>query len=367
MDITKVGDAFSELVNWVRNGFVAENTRLDSQSTLLSQLAQNKLSVIVGRFVGSDQELQDTINAAPDQSVVFNSWYRFSHGTNGLFPSAPDEIQDWSFDATTGQIQNTTNSTTNIGVVSQEKYDSYILDVKLSSTNNDDDDIGVLLAFYKDPDTGREYTLEALRSPGGDVNLWDIVYNSNQGSANGQKMVRPGKNFVTWGNNQPGTLSKTDAGKGDNDPGWGNMAAFQNNGTDGSTRIYAVRDGDLINVTTSQWTTPGTLDTSTTLTIDLSTDPDLLKFRGPSPYGFVSTSQVGSTWTVNSFTNPKDVIYDLKTGKVYENQNGSWIETTSVSISDLGTDTLLVNPDTGKVFFMKDPSTISVMAAEKIA
>lgn len=349
MNVTALLASVSNLGAWIRAGFNNHKVRLDS-------IDENKANIRFGQYVSSSTELTNAKNSAPSQETVFNTWYRFSHGADGNFPSAPAELTSWAYNSGTGKISNTTNSGTFIGVVSKEKYSDYTFDVKLASTNVDDDNIGILLAWYKDPDTGREYTLSAIRSPGGSQPLYGVMYNMGQTAPWGVKTVAAGNATVTWGNGASGALSAAAAGWVSNTPGWGGMAAAK--GTDGTVRIWAERKGDIIKVKTAQWTTPDVLDEATLLTIDLSSDPDLYKFRGSSQYGLVSYSQQDSTWEITSFSNTKDAIYDMVTGDVWVNNAGTWAISATLTLADLGTNVLLVNTATSKMYTMKDDQTI---------
>uniref|UniRef100_A0AAU7PF29 Tail fiber protein n=1 Tax=Burkholderia phage vB_BgluM-SURPRISE13 TaxID=3159457 RepID=A0AAU7PF29_9VIRU len=365
-NLTKINQALTNLTGWVRTGFSTVNQKLSTHDTDITDLQENKASWSVGRFVGNEDELNSILNASPDQSVVFNSWHRFSHNSTETQPANTDELSTWSYDTGTKEIHNTTNSATFIGVVSVDKYEDYIFETKLSSTDVDDDMIGVVLAFYTDPSSGREYTLIAYRSPGGLSNngsfglggmaqknfLYGVAYNFLR--SDGDSSLDHSE-LVTYGNNAAGNLSPADAAWVGNTPGWGGMAAAQN--TDGSTMIRAVRSGNIIKVSTSQWNNPDVIDPSTEITIDLSADPKLQKFMGPQQYGFCSLSQTLSTWDVDQFTNPVDKIYDLSTGNVYLNNNGVWAVDPNSHVTDLPDNSLLYNPDTNQLFYMKDADT----------
>jgi hypothetical protein len=349
MKLTKLSAALNNLVGWARAGFNAHNTRIVA-------MEQNKPNIIFGNFAADTTEQNSLMNSAPTQQDIFNTWYRFSHSSGMLFPADVNEVNSWAYDSGTNSITNTTNSGSFIGVVSKEVYDSYNLTMKLSSVDVDDDVIGVLLAWYKDPSTGREYTITALRSPGGFQPLYAVVYNYNQGAPGGQKTLFDGNSKVTWGNGASGALDITAAGYQGNTPGWGGLAAQY--GTDGSVRIRVERTGDIIKVKTSQFATPGVLDENTLATIDLSKDPDLEKFRGPSSYGMVAISQMNSKWSVVDFSNAKDGIYNLTTGEVWTNVNGSWSVSSDYSLAKLGNNVIMINPTTGKLFMMYTPSKI---------
>lgn len=359
---TQAGNSASSASTYAQQAQASASAATSAASTVSALFAQSATMArfISGNFVTSQSEQDAAMNAAPDQSTVFNSWYRFSHNSTDTFPANSSELQAWSYDSTSGQISNTTNSATFIGVVSAEKYDNYILDVNISSTNTDDDVIGVLLAWYKDPASGHEYTLSALRSPGGSSLLWGLSYNFFQSSStDGAKTLVNGSSAVKWGNGASGSVSAATAGYVTNTTttGWSGQATTY--GTDGHVRIRAVRTGNSISVSTSDWAAPDTL--ISTLTIDLTSDPVLAKFCGASQYGFCAESQQNSLWKVTQFTNPQDAIYNLATQTVYQNLNGTWSQTTDLSVDGLGPNTLLVNYQTGKSFILKDKDNIIVV------
>jgi hypothetical protein len=357
MALTKLTQAMQNLVNWSRAGF-------RDQAVSMAALKTNKADIRFGNFVISAEEVEQAKTSGPTQQAIFNTWYRFSHSASGIFPAMADELNAWEYNTAESAIKNTTNSGTFIGMASIEKYENYDLEVVMSSTNVDDDVIGTLLAWFKDPVDGKEYTLTALRSPGGMIPLYAIVYNYMQGATGNETYIVPGNEKVTWGNGQPGRLTREEAGYVGNTPGWGNMGAAQN--TDGSTRLRIIRKGDVITVRTSQWATPGVLDESTLLTIDLGNNPILQKFRGPSSYGLVSLSQTSSKWEIKIFTNDKDAIFNLTNGQVWAGNAGAWSVDPARKLADLGQNVMLINPTTGKMFLMKDAKNIVQYSGTKV-
>ncbi len=205
----------------------------------------------------------------PAFSTVFSSWYRFSHGSNGLFPSAPSELTTWTYNAATDSIRNTTNSSTFIGMVSNETVGDYEFDMKVSSTDSDDDWIGLVLGFYKDPITGKEYTLSALRGlNGGAVNkapTFSLVYNFGQTGS--------------WVISSQGPVI---------DKGWN---------TAGVARLRAVREGNMLSVYSYVLSSiDATQPLQNSYVLDLTSDPRLAVFLGETKYGYGALSQTASTW-----------------------------------------------------------------------
>lgn len=356
--ISGVGTAVKAKDTANATAITAETSRAEDGENALALLIAGCPEVKIGRFVGNAAEQAAAMAAVPNQATVFNNWYRFSHSNAGAFPATASELTAWAYDSTTGQIHDTLNSTTAIGVLSTEKYTDYVLDVSLRSTDSDDDLIGVLLAWYKDPVTGQEYTLTASRTPGGNGPLWGVTYNVAQGATYGQKTVVDKSATVHYGNGASGNQTAAAAGYVTNTPttGWSGQATQWS--TDGHTRIYAVRQGNIITLKTSLFEQPDTLLDSTLITVDLTSDPVLAKFQGPSSYGFVAYSQANSYWLVNQFTNTQDTIFNLATGLAYQNLNGTWTQTTAISWASIPANCLLVNMDTGKMFFVKDQNNV---------
>lgn len=100
---------------------------------------------------------------------VFNNWKRISHAGSGTFPAIPAELTGWTYDPVTDKVASTINSNGLIGLVSPYSYSEYTFDVVLSSTADDDDGIGLILAFKRVD--GKEHTLCVMLHTGGMV--WD--------------------------------------------------------------------------------------------------------------------------------------------------------------------------------------------------
>lgn len=198
----------------------------------------------------------------PSFKDVFNTWYRFSHRSDGVYPSIPAETETWQYLPDTDSIRNLTNSSSFIGLVSNDVVGDYEFEVAVSSTNADDDFIGIVLGFViKD---GVEYTLTALAC-GTDTRdySFSVVYNYIQ-SKHGSRRL--------WHHNQP--LRK----------GWDDL---------GECVIRAVKSGNKIDVTFSNFSGQSTSVGAST-TINLT--GDLAIFRGSTRFGYAAQSQPHSTW-----------------------------------------------------------------------
>lgn len=300
---------------------------MDTVTGLVPTL-NRKLEVLKGYFVTNQYELELTKKSIPSQRDIFNSWYRFSHNANGLFPAFPDETTAWSFNDSTESFYNTTNSVSAIGMVSIKPYDEYDFEVRIKSTDGDDDMIGVVAAFHID-DSGAEHTICVVRSPGGIHPLWGIVYNFGQ-SGHGVYTIENGASKVEYGDNINNTTL-----------GWSQLPAFY--GTDGTCLIRVERRGNIINAYTSQWGTPDKIDPNTKITADLTSSSKLSKFIGGSGYGVVAKSQKNSYWQIVEFSSPSDYIYDLSTNTTYIFDGTDWVPQTPATKIKIKPDTLIYN------------------------
>lgn len=295
--------------------------------------------VQLGAFINSDAQLTTAEQNVVTQQTVFNTWQRFSHNSTGTYPANATEEQSWSYNSTTQAIQSTINSTTYLGFVSLNTYDSYTLQAQLSSDNSDNDIIGLVIAFATDS-AGKQYTLSAVRSVAATGNAdagsldntsaWKIVYNYLQST---QYVVADGA-----------SLAPVKSGAG-----W----STQTNGT----TVQIVRAGDAITATCSQFGSTA-LDGTTTLSVNLTTDSRLAIFRGPQSYGFSAYSQVDATFTNVYFSKTQNIIYDVRNGNVYiANSAGTWAQdTTSTLFSRIGSNRLLYNAATTSLYYT-DPSS----------
>ena len=243
----------------------------------------------------------------PSQQEIFNTWQRFSHGCNStdhgcrglVFPARTTDLNSWRYNASLNSVESTANTPTYIGFVSPEALSHYTFEVTMSATNasGDNDGIGVVIAFTTEGTPGtsgyREHTLTAMRTRSGSEahmlvagtqSRWHLSQNYKQ---TGERLLRNGHSTVT---------NATSA--------W-NSASTR-------TRVRVNRQGDIITVACSNFGSDAILET-TTLTLDLSQDPQLYHFRGPRPWGLSAHSQANSYYQNLQFTGGlnADVVYDV--------------------------------------------------------
>lgn len=290
----------------------------------------------VGSFVSSDAALEFAKNQVVPQSQIIGKWTAFSHA-GSTQPANPGELSAWEYVSAENAIRNTTNSVTFIGLVSDTEYEDYDHEVLVKSTNADDDTIGLVAAFTVID--GKEYTITATRTCGGNGRPWVITYNRNQTTS---KDLTGVNNAVKWSNGGYGATA-TEAGY-TGSPGW---AAFT-----AGTKIKITRRGNIITFITTDLNSDVYIEASK-ITIDLSADPVLQKFIGKTRIGFCSLSQQFSYWQQLSFVDYSP-IYDLRTGtKWAPNASGVWTQDTTSNIySQIGVGRLIMDRLSGAQYYI---------------
>jgi hypothetical protein len=272
----------------------------------------------------------------PTMSTVFNTWARFSN--NSYFASGVTPTGDaaaWQYNSTLGRVECTLNTSTYVGFVSPEKLSSYTLEVTLSSTNGDDDMIGVVAAFIRTA-TPTNIAVMVVRTNNGLVPNWGIQL------LNGATVTTlvNGQSAVTNGVN-------TAANSG---PGWAGS---------GVTRVKVQRNGNIISAVCSPFGST-VYDSSTLISVDLSSvAPSLV---GAQSYGYCAYSQTASTYTDVSLAGGlvADTVYNAVTGETKKYSAGVWSVVTGTPIATaLGYPRKVLNPSTGILFNISPTGVIT--------
>jgi hypothetical protein len=215
---------------------------------------------------------------AAGPSAIFNTWYRFSHSTSGIYPANSSETLAWVYNQPSDSIICTLNTVTYVGFISELSETDFNISADLSSTGADNDTIAIIIAFVTD--NTREYTLSAVRTMGGTppTGGWGIYYNYAQSDA--RLIASYGVPFTAGG--------------------WS---------ANGPTKVSVVKSGSIITATTSQ-NGSTTLDPNTALIIDLSGDPDLQKFAGDVKNGYAALSQDAASFSnIENNLQPEPVVH----------------------------------------------------------
>jgi hypothetical protein len=250
---------------------------------------------------------------------VFNHWDMFSHyyGNGEAEQSPPtfpalnesdpqestrltaDEFYNktaWGYDSVNDRIYLSKNYHPYTGFISPRAYDDYTLEATFSSPNGDDDWMGLVIGFYKDPVTGFEHTLSVFRM---------LVEHSGQGNTTYTVEYNHGQNPPSHAdynpdyadNSQKIIVDATD------------LAPFISGGwNQNTTRVKVVRTGDVFSIKTSQFKST-TIDDTTEIILDLNDHPELAIFKTESRIGFSARSQMDAYFSDIVFTGFTDYIF----------------------------------------------------------
>lgn len=296
-------------------------------------------------MIENDQELEDAKLTLVDPSIIYNSWYRFSHDLSENQPAEPEEITDWTYDSENKKIVCGINSGSYIGFISPDKYDNYDLEVTLSSTDGDNDAIGVVVAFTKD-DSGREYTLSVIRSRGFDSHVlvenyqtqYTLVYNYCRSD---EKMI----SYVSISSDTQG--------------GWSDIP----NGI----RLKVVRNGDSFKIYTSDMNST-IIDSATEMSVDLNSDSLLTKFKGVCSYGYSCLSQFNASFSDIKLDKDIKYIYDSRNNETWvADSSGTWnIDTSIQASSNIGIGKFVFNEATKKLFYINGTNDIVSFSSDYV-
>lgn len=290
----------------------------------------------------------------PSQSAVFNTWDRTS--ANAYFPGGAGATEDaaaWLFATNPDRIVQPRNTATVASFISPLSYDNYEFETTMSSSNSDDDMIGMTAAFARVDNTNMQ--LIVARTAGGIPQAGGTVTSGGQWNfgfyVDGIAIPVADQSKVPAklvGANRAN--AQTPAG-----PGW----------SDVFSRIRVVRRGNVITAYASDWSSSRTnvpLLESSVITIDISTIPALAPLMNSAKYGYTTYSQSQATFYDTVFSGGLDSgrVVDLQTNTVwkYNFSTSAWAATAITPKDELGYVRTVANPDTGKTYFVTQDAVI---------
>ncbi|RKX77434.1 MAG: hypothetical protein DRP60_06455, partial [Spirochaetes bacterium] len=226
-----------------------------------------------------------------------------------------------------------------------EESDQFTLEATVSSKDDDNDTIGLIIAFHREGDSS--YILEAARS---------------QGSSSGKMFIEPREG---WGlivrrlspdaeNPEIGDIlwiRQLNVG-GVSSQGWKNS----------SSRIKVVRSGDRVTISTTDWNDENNYVPGSVIDVDLNSDPALSRFSGPQKYGYFTASQERTSFrdiVMNGGVIQDKLFYlNPETGESeiwwYDRSFRRWIPMAGVDIQGLlGYPLEVTNPETGETYLIE--------------
>jgi hypothetical protein len=233
----------------------------------------------------------------PSMQNVFNTWPRAEANTYyATVASATGNAAAWYYNNATGSFVQPNNVGSPNFIISPDTYSNYVFEGTLSSTDSDNDGIGLVMAFVREGATN--YTLVAVRTQGGVVPTQGygiVLYTGGTATVITQKIV--------------GATSNAWSGK--------------------QTRVRIERVGDVFTVKVSGWNTTGSW--AYTETLDLNSNANLTRFKGAKQFGFHTLSQSGSTYLNVNMPMPDSWVFEswvfcASNNHAWEAVNGVWVD-----------------------------------------
>ena len=203
---------------------------------------------------------------------MYSSGIRFSNISTSTSSHANiSEENSWRFDTSIDSFIIGVNSASFNGFIATQGLKVYEHEATIKSTNSDDDVNGLVIGYVTD-ENGLMHTLSFLVTRGGwgTINHYALVYDFNLPT---QKILKVIKSNIS--------------------SGW----SYCPNGI----RIKVSKNLNNINCCASYWNNPNQWDQSTTITFDLNSDTDTIKFADEVYYGYCNISQQDSYYTDINF------------------------------------------------------------------
>ena len=293
---------------------------------------------------------QMSVYIPPTMDEVFNSWDIFvldEYYTPFNRPTIPPG-STWSYDSILESVFQSSNSGRSTGFISQEQIEHYIHEVTLQSTNNDDDSIGLVIAFSRNNDLNDYLILTVNNGGNPPSNGFGLIYSPGWSHDDGF----PGHSR-TWLIASSGFDMVYKNGAPNNYRGWNDS---------GPKRVKVTRQGDLITIMATKWNDLNNYDPASTLTLDLNSDARLTKFKGPSSYGYWTYSQANSFYQNIIFRggHERDVIIDAQLQRIYRyNFDLSRWDRLYLTLQQyFGYERIVINPDTTHQFLIRENDVV---------
>lgn len=294
---------------------------------------------------------------------VFNTWKRIA--LNGSDPnSVPAEINTWNYDEASDTVNCTVNSVSTVGFISPNAYDHYTFEVDLSSTDGDDDAIGICLAYVA---TGNgAYSLCLYRQAGSIVQAFEgantqpvsplaVIY---------QPGVKAQPNFDSAQRVVAGVIGSMVYPDGTPIVSPGITTNGTHKGWDalGKVRVKVVRAGNIITIQSANGFGATTYPADNIITIDLNTSPDLQKFLAPCRVGFIAYSQPNASFKSIRQPGVNDQIVDARDNSIWTFDGSTWSQTFfNASNAPVKEGRIYKNTITGKLFYVQSGYNIILL------
>lgn len=305
-------------------------------------------------LITNDEDLGYAKTTLQSNQYIFNSWQRISRGSIHLEEkeaaglsdrSIVSDLDGFSFDVENDVITNDIDTRSMVGFVSPDSHETYVLDVTLSAApTHQNDPIGLLLGYVRGDD-GRTHTLTVFRNirwSWGVRNTDAVIVRVNANTVEEIDIAWTSEGLV-WSDGSPATGSS---------PGWSGhdeTAASWEDYPEG-LRLRVERTGDDYVIKTSNLGSDVLVD-SAELHFNLSDRPELNKFKGATPYGYVAVSQNNAIWTATQRPGNAPTVIDARTGDKHEWDGTTWNVISADLEDSVKRGRLYYNNYNGKAFY----------------
>jgi len=285
-----------------------------------------------------DNEIENIV--PPTMKNIFNQWDRFDGDNLYTAGSSYDgNASSWQFSENPDRVIQPVNVAPYNGFLSNKEVDFYSHEATLTSSNGDNDVIGLVIAF--DRDNNKNHTLSVIISKGDPIpkSGYGIVYDydyTHGGRIHDRDWIVEEKNVISTA------------------AGW----------SGNKIRVRVDRDKDIIKVYCSGWNNLSSYKIESEIVIDLNSDPRLERFKGKKKYGYGNYSQANTTYLDIDFKGGINYtkMYNFETETVYKYNidSNSWEATNTTIQDELGYVREVVNPKTGERYLIKENEIIKM-------
>lgn len=311
--------------------------------------------VNMATLVTNNDDLGYAKTTLQSNEYIFNNWQKISRGDfreedkpeAGLSDnSRPTDLEGFSYDSETDTITNDIDTYSMVGFVSPDAYEEYIFDVILTSeTSLQNDPIGLLVGYARD-ENGDTHTLTVFRNlrwAWGTVKTEALVVTVDHNTVNETPIAWTSEGLL-WSDGTPAT-GPYPLWSGDDETALKWSSYFPK-----GVRLRIERNGDDFVVKTSNLGEDDFVPEAE-LSFNLNDNPELKRFKGPSPYGYVALSQDNAIWSALQRPGNAPTVIDARTGEKHEWNGTDW-EITNVDMDTVvKRGRLYYNNFNGKAFY----------------
>lgn len=294
-----------------------------------------------GLLFDTDEEVSiyQTLNEPVSAQDILNDWPRVDNVT--YYANKDDapagSVSNWYYDEVRDSFVQPDNTATMVAIISPNKLTEYTFETILTSTNRDDDLIGVVVAA--DLIDGEYNGLYLQVNAGGGSWLGDYRF----GLSFFDKDVPALRTGITVAGNNLLPSHANSAGDG-----WSGK----------TVKVRVSRSGNMVSAKCSMWNSDEILD-ETELIYNMNDLPrNGSRLSGPARYGFCTLSQKGATYLDYRIQSAEyssdDKVYSIGSNGKWVYVGDSWTKSSDAASDDFEGYDRITNNITGDVYSLVD-------------